>query len=240
MIKSSDGKTVYRVAGISSVMAAAMVAIADYLLEFSQNVELSAAIIEPVWLEIPEWRFQWSIYLCVLFVPFYIAGFWMIYRALSPTHKKTATAIFLLGSYGVVMGSPLIHTMISINPIVYKYGNSFSNEAFVFAQHLINDKFVPLIMPALLVHYLITWIIPPLLFFIAVISGKTIYPRWSAFLNPLFFFIFFALGMAVFPDIFRYLYVGSINKGNVVFFLMPAVLLWQGDRMKNALLTPDV
>lgn len=141
-----------------------------------------------------------------------------------------AAVIFWLGSYGVIMGSPMIHTMISINPIIYKFGSSISEEAFAFSQQLINDKLVPLIMPALLVHYIITWIIPPVLFFAAVISGRTIYPRWSAFMNPLFFLFFFAAGMAVLPEVFRYLYPGSINKGNIAFFLMPAILLWNGYR----------
>lgn len=215
--------TYFRIAGISATLAAVLISIADYLLEFSPEYGVSSQIIEPGWQFMKSWRFPASIYLCAFMIPFYLGGFWLLYENLKTSHKKTAAIICLLFSYGVVMGSPLIHTLMSINPVIYKFGieNNIDMENI---NYLIESKLTGIIFPVFAVHYLLTWVIAPALLFGLIIRGKTSFSRWTAFLNPLVFLIVGMLALQIYPEIFKYLAPGSINKGNACLFFL---LTWK-------------
>ena len=79
------------------------------------------------------------------------------------------------------------------------------------------------IMPAFIVHYVITWVFPQLILFILVIQGKTVLKRWTAFLNPFIFLVFGSICSLLAPQALQPVYVGIINKGNTVLFLVAAV-----------------
>jgi hypothetical protein len=219
-----------RIAGILAVISALALTVADYLLEFSPEFRISNTIIEPFWLTAAPWRFSLSIFLAAFFLPFYIGGYWMVYRALRPSHPKIGMTIFLMGSYGIIMGSPIVHTVVSLFPVIYKSAQTYPREVVTFAEELITDQLFTIIMPMFITHYFLAFIIPPLLFFGAVIGGKSRYPLWTAFLNPFFIAILLIGGLFIWPEIFMYLTPGSINKGMVVFFLLPTILLWNGER----------
>lgn len=214
-----------RIMGISATFAALMISIADFMLEFSHEYGISSEIIEPIWEFIPEWRFSYSIYICAFLIPFYILGFWLLYKVLEKSNKKFATIIFILFSYGVIMGSPLIHTVMSINPIIYKFGILKEIDINIINE-MIENKITSIIFPVFLVHYLITWIIAPILLFIFIIRGKSIFNRWVAFFNPFIFLIVGMIGLFILPKVFIYLTPGSINKGNALLFLMLTIKTW--------------
>jgi hypothetical protein len=44
------------------------------------------------------------------------------------------------------------------------------------------------------------------------------------------------VGLLLWPEAFVYLTPGSINKGMYVFFLMPTVLLWNGEKKTSSIL----
>ncbi|MEA2021467.1 MAG: DUF6796 family protein [Candidatus Caldatribacteriota bacterium] len=223
-----DKRLLNRIMGISAIFAALMISIADFMLEFSHEYGVSSEIIEPIWRFMPEWRFSYSIYICAFLIPFYILGFWLLYKVLKKSNKKFALIIFILFSYGVIMGSPLIHTVMSMNPILYKFGIERGIDISIINE-MIGNKITSVVFPVFIVHYLITWIIAPILLFIYIIRGKSIFSRWVAFMNPLIFLIVGMLGLLIFPKIFIYLAPGSINKGNALLFLMLTIKTWNMD-----------
>lgn len=220
-----DKWSLNRVMGISATFAALMISIADFMLEFSHEYGVSSEIIEPIWEFMPEWRFSYSIYICAFLIPFYILGFWLLYKVLKKSNKKFAMLIFVLFSYGVIMGSPLIHTVMSMNPIIYKFGIARGIDINIINE-LIANKMTSVIFPVFLIHYLTTWIIAPILLFVFIIRGKSIFSRWVAFINPLIFLIVGMVGLFIFPKIFIYLTPGSINKGNALLFLILTIKTW--------------
>jgi len=115
---SRKKQNLYRFMGVSSVFAALMLSVADYLLEFHKEYGLSSSIVEPAWLEMAPWRFSLSIYLCMFMIPFYLLGFWLLYKVVSKTNKTLALILFILFSYGVVMGSPFIHGVMGLNSVI--------------------------------------------------------------------------------------------------------------------------
>ncbi len=222
----NNKRYLYRLMGISSFIAALLISFSDFILEFNREYGVStSSIIETSWVNMPHWRFSTSIYLCAFLIPFYILGFWLLYKLLSKTNKTMALILFILFSYGVIMGSPLIHGLMSMNAIIYKFGiaNGFNHELMKL---LIEGEITKTILPVFLVHYIITWFIAPSILFINIIGGKTQLKRWTAFLNPLVFLIIGMIGLKIMPCLFVYLTPGAINKGNAALFLLVTIKMW--------------
>lgn len=220
---------VYRSMGISAVVAALLISIADYLLEFHKEYGVSSTIVETAWVDMPSWRFSVSLYLCAFMIPFYLLGFWLLYKALCKSNKILARVVFILFSYGVVMGAPpLIHGVMSLNGVIYAYGidQGLTHE---FLVSLIEGRITGTILPVFLFHYIVTWVVAPVIVFVHIISGKSVFRRWTAFLNPLVFLIIGLVGLQIFPQVFVYLAPGSINKGNAAMFLLVTINLWNED-----------
>lgn len=219
-------KYLYRFMGISSVIAALIISFADFILEFNKEYGISTnSIIETGWINMPYWRFSTSIYLCAFLIPFYILGFWLLYKVLSKTNQKVALVLFILFSYGVIMGSPLIHGLMAMNGIIYKFGiaNGFD---FELMKVLIEEEITKTILPVFIIHYIVTWIIAPSILFVHIIRAKTELKRWTAFLNPLIFLIVGIIGLKLIPSLFIYLTPGAINKGNAALFLLLTIKIW--------------
>lgn len=230
MIKSKEQvKTINnRIFGITSVIAALLITVADYLLEFNIEYGVSSTIVEEAWSSMASWRFSSSIYLCSFMIPFYILGFYLLYKAIKKTNKNIALVLFILFSYGTIMGSPLIHGIMNLNAIIYKFGieNNLSHQLL---KNLIENKITIVVLPVFLFHYLITWVIAPIILFIYIISGKSIFKRWQALLNPLIFMLVGFLGLKLFPNFFKYLTPGSINKANATLFFLLTIKMWNNE-----------
>lgn len=218
-------QTLYRTMGIAATSAAFLISVADFLLEFSPEYGVSTQIVEPAWEFMSEWRFTSSIYLCAFLIPFYLPGFWLLYKSIRESNQKIATLLFALFSYGVIMGSPLIHTVMSLNPVIYKFGLANNLDPGLL-EELIGTKITSAIFPVFISHYLITWVIAPIILFIHIIRGKSVFKRWVAFINPLVFLIAGMLGLKVLPEVFKYLTPGAINKANGFLFLILTIRYW--------------
>jgi len=221
-----NNKYIYRVFGILATFSAFVLIIADYLLEFNKEhgVDFSK-IVENNWIYIPDWRFSFSIYLFSFLIPFYILGFYLLYKLLSKTNKLLAVVIFSLFSYGVIIGSPSIHTTMALNGLIYKFG-IMNNISSNLMSKLIVDKITKAIFPIFVIHYLLTWFVTPSILFVYIIRGKSDFKRWMAFLNPLIFLIIGLIGISLVPNLFKYLAPGSINKGNFALFLLVTIKCW--------------
>ena len=218
-------RSLYRFMGITASVSALLISVADFLLEFNKEYGISTEIVEAEWINTPNWRFLSSMYLCEFLIPFYILGFWLLYKVISKNNKKLAIVLFSLFSYGVIMGSPLVHGMMCLNAIIYKFGigNGLSHELL---KQLIEGQITNSVMPVFLVHYIITWFIASTILFLHIIRGKSILKRWTAFLNPLVFMIIWLLGLILVPKLFVYITPGAINKGNAVLFLLLTIKMW--------------
>lgn len=112
-----------------------------------------------------------------------------------------------------------------LNPLIYQLGLE-SGISLQFLNALIEQQITGAILPVFVGHYLLTWVLAPLLLFGLIISGKSILPRWAAVMNPLVFLAIGLAGLALFPQLFRYLAPGSINKGNLALFILETVKTW--------------
>lgn len=204
---------------ILAAVSAAIIAVADNLLEFTGEPG-GMTIIDPAWMNMASWRFPLSLNLCAFFIPFYLLGFWSIRCLLVKTHPKAANIYFVSVSFGTVMGASFIHSVLCYFPMIYQQLTEAGQKAL--AEYVINDIMVA-IMPAFIVHYVITWVFPQVLLFVLIIQGRTVLKRWTAFLNPFIFLVFGSICSLLAPQALQPVYVGIINKGNTILFLVAAV-----------------
>jgi len=71
---------------------------------------------------------------------------WLLYKSLRRSNQKIAQFLFLLFSYGIIMGSPLIHTIMCMNPLTYKFGLVNNLDPSILEQ-FIGDKITGVIIP---------------------------------------------------------------------------------------------
>ncbi len=224
-MKQPQTHTYYRWMGLGASIAAVFLSLADFLLEFSPSYGVSSEIVESAWATMGTWRFLTSLNLCMFCIPFYLFGFWLLYVVLRQTNRKLALILFFCFSYGLVMGAPFVHGVMTLNPIIYKAGLE-EGISVQFLSTLIEKHITTAILPTFIFHYLLTWVVAPSILFVYIISGKSILPRWTALLNPLVFLLFGMLGLTLFPSIFKYITPGIINKGNVALFLLLTIKTW--------------
>ena len=112
------------------------------------------------------------------------------------------------------------------------FDNGVSHELLV---NLIEGTLFPTILPVFLVHYLITWVAAPLLLFFHIIRDKSVFRRWTAFLNPFVFLLIGVVGLKLYPQLFAYLAPGAINKGNAAMFALVAIRMWNGESKNSKL-----
>lgn len=204
---------------ILAATSAVIIVVADNLLEFTGEPS-GMTIIDPAWMNMASWRFPISLNLCAFFIPFYLLGFWSIRCLLAKTHPKLANVYFASVTYGTVMGAAFIHSVLCYFPIIYRQLTEAGQKTI--AEHVINDIWMS-IMPVFVIHYVITWVFPQVLLFVLIIRNRTVFKRWIAFLNPFVFLVFGSLCSLVASKALQPVYVGIINKGNTVLFILAAV-----------------
>lgn len=222
---------------VLAAVSAAIITVADNLLELT-GAPGGMTIIDPAWMKMAGWRFPLSLNLCAFFIPFYLLGFWSIRCLLAKTHPKAANVYFVTVSFGTVMGASFIHSVLCYFPIIYQRLTGVGQK--MLAETVIND-ILSSIMPVFIVHYVITWIFPQLLLFILIIQGKTVLKRWIAFLNPFIFLVIGSVCSLLASQALQPIYVGIINKGNTVLFIVAAIYAYRLlDKRGNIVVTKTI
>ena len=91
--------------GLVGIFAAIFTGTGEFLLHFSNAGNYSDDGGYEFLLHVPEWRLTWGHFLGVLGAPFYLVGMWHIYLGLRPFNQKIAFILFLISSYGFVVGA---------------------------------------------------------------------------------------------------------------------------------------
>ncbi len=220
-MKQLGKKNSIRSMAIAAAVAAFSVMVADYLLEYMAMPSLpvgSFGILETGMLGISFARLSASVNICGFAIPFYLLGFYAIYRELSLTKPGFAKAYLAMTGFGIMTAS-LIHGVIVYIAITYNQlmDAGQAELAISVAESLYSSSL--LIFWA---HYFLTWIIPQVMLIVLILRKKTVYGRAAALFNPFTFLIIGSAMKLAFPELLQPLYVGSINRGNVALFLMAA------------------
>lgn len=167
----------------------------------------------------------WGHYVALLGIPLGIAGLWQVYHALGGVRSRWATLTFLLGTNAYVYGTVLHITIgflgaglrlvpgpalgsgappaVRLQPFADFYG-----PVSVIAVAGISAVFLAIAVP--------------------VARGRTLYPRWFVWVNPLVFqFLFGALILLLPPPADILLFVIEFNASAFLFYAGSTLVLWK-------------
>jgi hypothetical protein len=178
-------------------------------------------------LEISEARLSWGYYLGVLGLPFFILGFWQVYQGLKPAGKWRSLPIFLINTFVIVIGTAT-HGQTALLALVVQAQEKVSGEAQVILAQMF-DQFTFYYNPILLVLRVLT-LITTIWFIVAVLSKRTLYPRWIAFFSPWVLLIVLMIPGFISPTIGGYLIPPAFNIAHTIFFGLSTILLWKKEQ----------
>lgn len=228
-MKSFEKVFSVRCMSVMAAVAALCVMVADYLLEYMSMPSLpvgSTEILETGMRGIGYGRLSASVNICGFAIPFYLLGFYAIYRELSLTKPGFAKAYLGMTGFGIMTAS-LIHGLLVYVTMTYnRLMDAGQPELAVsIAESLYSSS-----MLIFWVHYVLTWIIPQIMLIVLILRKKTVYGPLAALCNPFTFLVIGSILKLAFPESLQPLYVGSINRGNVALFLMAA---WYAGRAET-------
>jgi len=197
-MSNTNSKLIFA-AGIAGCIAAILVGIGEFALQYTPNGGLEDATEYLFFNDVSPESLSFGHFLSVLAAPLYIAGYWFLSKKLEPAGPKQARAFFFIGAYAFTIGTAWISQRFFIASTVHEIaaGKDLSTLLALFSEH--NEPFVNVLRVAMLVVSVI-WIK-------LILTGKTAFPKWMAIFNPilllgLMFALYFfgtTLGLYVLP-----------------------------------------
>lgn len=179
-----------------AVIASAMGIAADFVLGFVTPGSLGRfSIVQDGWAEISLWRPGVSMLLAAIAFPFYLLGFHVVAERIAPAMPGVSKALWVLSviSSG---GGLLLHVFFCFPQFVYAYLAQSGQPEIAL---ILADKLLWMLFPAVLVYMVLIAATLGVLFG-AIISGKTPYSRFVAFLSPFTAAALFSVLRIVFPE----------------------------------------
>lgn len=154
--------------------------------------------IDSNWLNMSEWRFRVSVLCGLIGCPMGGLGLVSLANQIEPSWSGLAFVLKLSAFIGT-MGAFLIHSFLSIQPIIYK--RIMKTNQFELADEVLEGLYKAIRIPFFTL-YVVIGIIPTVCVIIAVLNGCLQVPVWMIFMNPIVTSIIGWILRAVNKDIF--------------------------------------
>lgn len=161
--------------------------------------------IDSNWLKMSEWRFRVSVICGMIGCPMGGLGYYALAMQVEPLNATMSLVIKFCALLGT-MGGFFIHTILSIQPIIYK--RIMKTNQFELADDVLEGFYAALKIPFVVLY--IPLMIPTICFIIAMLNGYLGVPAWLLVCNPIV--------MSIVGWILR-----AVNKD--VFYDMPAIIM---------------
>ncbi|MCV0400120.1 MAG: hypothetical protein K5785_09025 [Nitrosarchaeum sp.] len=214
--------------GVLATFSAVMGVTADVFSAWSPNEsEMNTAFsvdldsIRSFYDDKPRWTFILGNYFGVYFIPLHILGFFLVYHALKPANKNFALALFALSVYATTIGVGLHGTLAFVGDILQS-GNAALIEGM-------KDYWQPWAYSLVVLYSIVSVMI-----LVLIITGRSLYPRWAAFVSPIAIVVMTVFVIAILPNstagVRSFLSISGLNLPLVIFF---AITTWVLARHKK-------
>lgn len=215
MQKTWTQPRLFRLLGGISIVVALFAVVGDEVLQYSPQGYASLTL----FYDLPLWRMLIGHVLGVLFIPLCLSGYWCVCQALRLSGVKGARAMFWLLAYGLVMGAVSHDSVSTVIELKREGSGPGLTPILNYLQTYVN-------IPGSI--FLLCYLAISAWYVAAVISGRTLYPRWMAFVNPFLLSLFIALLHLgnVLPVVVNVLWPAWLSIAHVVFFALSTWALW--------------
>ena len=205
-------------AGIFGLIAAILVGTGEFLLHFDALGRFTEgySFMQGISAE----RSTVGHFFGVLSAPLYIIGFWHLMKMLEPAGKVLSHMAFFIMSYGIIIGAVWIGSRSNMSALVNDIALS-DNHVLTSLYELRYENLLQITRLAVLMFSII--------FVRLVLTGRTLYPRWMAILNPIVLILMsFVIWLCV-PAIGIYMMPIALN---VAFALLFSISIYFSKKIK--------
>lgn len=209
-----------KVTGILGLLAAIITGTGEFLLHFDPLARFTDGL--AFFGGISENRSNWGHFLGVIGAPLYAVGGFHIFLMLRSANARWAFVLFLVMAYGCAMGGVWMGSRASISAIV-------NAPQYAELGHLV--QLYDLRYETLLNVTRLAILIVSIIYIWLAATGRSAYPKWMAFFNPIILLLFSFLVWLAVPEIGKYMMPIALNIGFAIFFSIS--LLFTGREMAD-------
>lgn len=197
------------ITGILGLIAAIVTGAGEFLLHFDPQARFTDGL--AFFEGISESRSNWGHFLGVAGPPLYAVGAFHIYLMLRSANARWAFILFAIMAYGCALGGVWMGSRASISAIVNapQYAQLENLVALYDLRYetLLNVTRVAI----LLISIIYVWL---------TASGRSAYPRWMAFFNPIVLLLGSFVVWLLVPAVGKYMMPIALNIAFLIFFLL--------------------
>ena len=178
--------------GILGIVGGILCAVGDILFDLKGkgNKKLgTSGNIDSNWLKMPYWRFSASILVAFLGDALIGFGFYALVSQIKDVSSGMA-AVTAVCAYVSVIAGFFIHTVLCIQPIIYK--KIMETDNFKLADDTL-EAYYKAVIPPFLIGYLFM-LVAAICVVVAILKGFLDVPKWFVLLNP---FVFLLVGVGL-------------------------------------------
>ena len=147
----------------------------------------------------------------VLGAPLYVVGFWHLMKMLEPAGLLASRVAFAIMSYGIMVGAVWLGSRASISAMVNFDGTADLSQLIALYELRYESLLQVTRVAALVFSAIYIWL---------VLSGRSLYPKWMALLNPVFLILVsFGIWMLL-PTLGVYLMPVALNVAFAILFMV--------------------
>jgi len=216
-------KRLLRLTGVVSILIALLLVAGDELLQYSPQGYASYLSYR----DISFWRVLSGDLLGVLGIPLVAIGYWSVCYALKCSGVKRTSFMFWIIAYGAALGATAHGGFSAVIVIIQEGTRSSLGRALDYLQTYLAIPYGVFLLCYLIVS---AW------YCIAVLSSRTLYPKWMALLNPFPLSIVIALLSIsnILPVLSNVLSPAWLSIPHLVFFTLSTIVLWHANEERLA------
>jgi hypothetical protein len=198
--------------GLAGLAAAVITGAGEFLLHYDPQARFGEGL--NYLLGISEQRTNIGHFLGVIGAPLYAVGAFHIFQMLKPANRRWAFILFMTMAYGCAMGGVWISSRASISALI----NAPQYSELSHLVELYNLRYETLLnimrVVILTVSAIYIWL---------VLTGRSLYPKWMAFFNPILLIVMSFVFYLTLPTIGKYIMPIALN---VAFFIFYSLSIW--------------
>jgi hypothetical protein len=180
---------------------------------------------------IAQWRITFGTFIGVFMLPFQIAGLISVYHGLKPSGRLLPALVILADAHALIMGVAFHASYAFIASgwkLFYTTGSGNLNMSDIMQKFDFYWKLIIIIM-------LVELVFSSILFVLLVMSGKTMYPKWMAILNPLCVMLFMFMAIPPIPaPVGGFVGPTTLNTATMIFFIISTTVIYKKLKRKES------
>jgi len=205
--------------GIFGLIASVLVGIGEFLLHYDPLARYAQGFM--YFKGVSQERASLGHFIGVLGAPLYVVGAWHLNLMLQPASRVWARIVFFVMAYGCIIGAVWIGSRATAALIVTGAPpEALQSELALY--ELRYENLLTIVRAAvLMVSGIFVWL---------VLTGRSLYPRWTAALNPILLIMASFLVFWLAPQIGKYLMPIALNVAYFILFSVSTAIAFQSDK----------